>query len=675
MKNTTLNSKSILILVFLAFFSIDAMSKTNRPAISQFATTAQEIEKQKGIYKKPVMKFSDKTVIQSFKPGLFNIFGSSLKGLTIASADFNKDGVSDLVSLQNTSLSVQFGNIDSLHPNADDARARKANGTFTGLPFLPNQNNKTVSLTSNEVFIGAGDFDADDCNDVVIVEKGSNIIRFLRGDGKGNFADAEKIEIAGKATSFAVGEVNRYDGLPDFAIGVETDKGGKVLVFESPRGAMRGTPEAIEVGETPNSIAIGQLDKDFPFDIAVANGSEVKIIWGRDRKLSLDPELRASVLPAKEKNIKFDAKIKSVAIGTFDGDNEYDALAVLDETGKIMIMPNQETAERKEWNLPATSLSKLPEITISAARISSSPREQVLINDNTAKNIQVLTLSRDGERRFIEAQEISVNEETSAIIPMRLNVDALDDLVMYSAKNSEVSTLLTAPNQVFTVTNTNDSGAGSFRQAVLDANSNLGLDSINFAISGNGIKTINLISKILIAEPTVIDGTTQTGFTQETPTVVLRDMGLISLGLDLIAGNCTIKGIKFSSFDVGTDLDKPLRITINGNNTITTNIFGSTTIGSDGNEVGLEVFSNNNIIGGTTNLDTNVISKNRYGLYVAAFGSNLIQNNHVISNDKLLLGGGQYPIGILVTNAEDCICDIDTRQNLNIIPCVQLKIY
>src|SRR5262249_45122670 len=43
---------------------------------------------------------------------------------------------------------------------------------------------------------------------------------------------------------------------------------------------------------------------------------------------------------------------------------------------------------------------------------------------------------------------------------------------------------------VFTVTNTNDTGTGSLRQAILDANS-MGGGTIQFNISGSGVHTIS----------------------------------------------------------------------------------------------------------------------------------------------------------------------------------------
>ena len=60
------------------------------------------------------------------------------------------------------------------------------------------------------------------------------------------------------------------------------------------------------------------------------------------------------------------------------------------------------------------------------------------------------------------------------------------------------ATLLAATGPIsavtFTVTNTNDAGAGSLRQAILDANASAGADDIVFAIPGPGVHTIVLAS-------------------------------------------------------------------------------------------------------------------------------------------------------------------------------------
>src|SRR2546421_11842980 len=56
-----------------------------------------------------------------------------------------------------------------------------------------------------------------------------------------------------------------------------------------------------------------------------------------------------------------------------------------------------------------------------------------------------------------------------------------------SALLSEVEAVST-----FTVTNTSDSGAGSLRQAIINANGNAGVDIVAFNIPGSGVRTITL---------------------------------------------------------------------------------------------------------------------------------------------------------------------------------------
>jgi hypothetical protein len=69
----------------------------------------------------------------------------------------------------------------------------------------------------------------------------------------------------------------------------------------------------------------------------------------------------------------------------------------------------------------------------------------------------------------------------------------------------------TARAATYTVTNTNDSGAGSLRQAIIDANANPGTDTIDFNIPcGGGVCTITPTSPLptLTDDDTTIDGYT-----------------------------------------------------------------------------------------------------------------------------------------------------------------------
>ncbi len=73
-----------------------------------------------------------------------------------------------------------------------------------------------------------------------------------------------------------------------------------------------------------------------------------------------------------------------------------------------------------------------------------------------------------------------------------------------------------------TVTNTNDSGTGSLRQAITDANATPGTDSVGFNIGAGGIQSITLLTPLpAITDPINLDGTTQPGANGK-PAIELR---------------------------------------------------------------------------------------------------------------------------------------------------------
>lgn len=101
----------------------------------------------------------------------------------------------------------------------------------------------------------------------------------------------------------------------------------------------------------------------------------------------------------------------------------------------------------------------------------------------------------------------------------------------------------------YTVTNTSNTGPGSFRQAILDANASGTSSTIAFNIGGGGSHTIAIsapggIGPNLpeVTVPLVIDGTTQPGYSG-TPLIT------ISGDADLVLNETsTVRGLRFQSF-------------------------------------------------------------------------------------------------------------------------------
>ena len=100
----------------------------------------------------------------------------------------------------------------------------------------------------------------------------------------------------------------------------------------------------------------------------------------------------------------------------------------------------------------------------------------------------------------------------------------------------------------YTVTTTGDSGAGSLRQAILDANANPGTDTIAFNITGSGVHTITPASALpAITDAVTIDGYTQAGSSANTNPVGQGLNAILTIelvgSLSVSASNTTIRGL------------------------------------------------------------------------------------------------------------------------------------
>jgi Domain of unknown function (DUF4347) len=223
----------------------------------------------------------------------------------------------------------------------------------------------------------------------------------------------------------------------------------------------------------------------------------------------------------------------------------------------------------------------------------------------------------------------------------------------------------------FVVTNTNDSGAGSLRQAIGDANSNAGADLISFNIAAplvNGAHSISLLSALPeLTEIVTIDGDTQADAVMlGRPTIELVGNGTSFVGLKVKGNGSVISGLVIANFSDG--------IVVAGDNiTIRHNVIGLTADGSSasGNAYsGILVTGRNAVIGGTS-VDRNIISGNLSdGIQVQGDAASILGNYFGLGLDGIATfgnGSSGFGSGIYIDSSRDARVGSSNPQEANFI--------
>jgi hypothetical protein len=219
----------------------------------------------------------------------------------------------------------------------------------------------------------------------------------------------------------------------------------------------------------------------------------------------------------------------------------------------------------------------------------------------------------------------------------------------------ESRTLLAA----FVVTNANDAGPGSLRQAILSANAAPGADTVSFAI-GTGRATIAPLTALpTITDPLTLDASTQPGYLN-VPLVEISGArlpaGNSTTGLTVTAGATTVRGFVINGFG-----GNGVSLLGQGGNTVAGNYDGTDAAGAaaapNGGQ-GVLVQSPNNVIGGPTARDRNVVSgnaKNGIQLYTAAAWGTQILGNFIGTNASGAAAVANGKCGVSVGSANNLI--------------------
>jgi hypothetical protein len=338
---------------------------------------------------------------------------------------------------------------------------------------------------------------------------------------------------------------------------------------------------------------------------------------------------------------------------------------VLLEDGTVkLITPNTDAAIASDWpdktlatGLPSAGASLL------CARVSSLSHENLVMTDPSGRQLRIWM--DDAERRArgdvtlssvargpSAPVTLSVEGEPMAVLPMRLNDDALSDLVILRSGHLAPSTVSTQAVQTFCVNTTADcTNCNSLRDAITNANGNAGMDTINFGAAFNGVQTITLSSPL----PNITEAVNIVGVgsapcgNAAVSKVVVRGGNSSNDAFNIASGGARVTNFVINRFSDGLRITQGRGSIIEGN-FIGTDSTGNNVVGNASSGVSIQN-SGGNTIGGTASPSLNIITGNGVGIEITgnAASGNVVRNNRIgVNLAGAIVGNGDS--GVSITN-------------------------
>jgi FG-GAP-like repeat len=176
----------------------------------------------------------------------------------IATADFNGDGVADVVEIilpasghSGTALLVLL--------------LGQKDGSFRAAP-------KTIELEGDPQSLTAGDFNGDGHADLLVGYK-DGAVKELLGDGRGKLQMAGEVAHVGSAVSITVGDFN-HDGIPDVAISDFGANSVEIFLGAGHGSFHLGWSFALPMKGVVYSLAAADFNGDGVSDLAITSGED-----------------------------------------------------------------------------------------------------------------------------------------------------------------------------------------------------------------------------------------------------------------------------------------------------------------------------------------------------------------------------------------------------------------
>jgi hypothetical protein len=479
--------------------------------------------------------------------------------LAMASADLTGDGLADLVvsteTGQGTTLRLYPGNLHTLFPHHPEAKASAAAGGDPDMPFHPPSRVWTLPDRFDQLQLV--DFDQDGALDIVVGQSSSAQLLSWRADREDFEPAIKQVELPGPLVALAVLKLGN-EPLPRLLAVTQEGPGSRLSWFE--RGASAAASWWLP-GQA-KTLQAGDLNGDGLHDLLMLHEQE---IWWLPAQPAASGSVRFAMPRPAESGAAawqsfaldqalLDQPIVSAAmpqpmLWRLDADGGLSAVAFDRDVEAWLPLPNQLKTLHDASQFPAAQLH--------AVRLAAGVDHALMLSTRQGA-IRALALRDGASAGQFEAR---LPGEILQSMAMRLNPDAMDDLVFLTDAAPQPIVVLSKSGMNFLVENTmslpdcnttddfcsTDLGAGggcgsggcTLRAALQQAAATAGPDTISFSIGGEVPHGIN-DQELVLTDATTLDATSQPGFAGLPVISVAPPSGRTGL---FVSGGSVVRGL------------------------------------------------------------------------------------------------------------------------------------
>jgi hypothetical protein len=285
--------------------------------------------------------------------------------VSVAAGDWNGDGKLDLAvaNYNSANVTILLGN---------------GSGGFSQASGSP------ISAGSGPRSLAVGDVNGDGRLDVVVANYFSNNVMIFLGSGTGGFSQASgsPVTVGTKPASIAIGDVNG-DGKLDVAVANFESNDVSVLLGNGTGGFSQASGSPVAVGAGPETIAIGDMNKDGRLDLATASffSGDVTILLGNGS---------GGFSQASGSPVAVGSFPVWVALGDLNGDGIPDLATANNSSNNVTILLGNGSGGFTQPALSPVAVGTNPRF-IAVSDVDGDGRPDIVVADFTSNDVTILS--------------------------------------------------------------------------------------------------------------------------------------------------------------------------------------------------------------------------------------------------------------------------------------------